>query len=145
MYGHCVIYEPTSCLLITFKKTLDLGLKIFLVIFCLLLIFFKIDFFQKFRYTIRVSREYAWGRLGPNSHPWGQTFTLNGTQEEVRVLPFIGNSMFNGLFASKLTENAVILRYNFSQSYCHFSLIFLEGVGGSGVQVNPLNPLWICH
>ena len=34
--------------------------------------------------------------------------------------------MCNGLFASKLTENAVILRYNFSLSDCHFSLIFLE-------------------
>ena len=42
-------------------------------------------------------------------------------------LPFNGNSMCNGLFASKLTENAIILRYNFSLSYCHFSLIFLEG------------------
>ena len=30
-------------------------------------------------------------------------------------------------FASKLTENVVILRYNFSLSDCHFSLIFLEG------------------
>ena len=33
------------------------------------------------------------------------------------------------VFAFKLTENAVILRYNFSLSYCHFSLIFLEEGG----------------
>ena len=39
------------------------------------------------------------------------------------LLPFNGNSMS----ASKLTENAIILRYNFSLSDCHFSLIFLEG------------------
>ena len=43
------------------------------------------------------------------------------------LLPLNGNSMCNGLFASKLTENAVILRYNFSLSDCHFSLIFLQG------------------
>ena len=30
-------------------------------------------------------------------------------------------------FASKLTENAVILRYNFSLSDLHFSLIFPGG------------------
>ena len=42
------------------------------------------------------------------------------------LLPFNGNSMCNGLFASKLTENAVIVRYNFSLSDYHFSLIFLE-------------------
>ena len=42
-------------------------------------------------------------------------------------LPFNGNSMCNGLIASKLTENAVILRFNFSLSDCHLSLIFLEG------------------
>ena len=33
----------------------------------------------------------------------------------------------NGLICSKLTENAVIMRYSFSLSDCHFSLIFLEG------------------
>ena len=43
------------------------------------------------------------------------------------LLPLNGNSMSNGLFASKLTENDVILRYNFSLSDCHFSLIFLQG------------------
>ena len=30
-------------------------------------------------------------------------------------------------FAYKLTENAIILPYNFSLSDCHFYLIFLEG------------------
>ena len=42
------------------------------------------------------------------------------------LLAFNGNSMCNGYFASKLTENAVILRYNFSLSDCHFSLNFLQ-------------------
>ena len=39
--------------------------------------------------------------------------------------------MCNGKFASKLTENAVILCYNFSLSDCHFSLIFLQPAGRS--------------
>ena len=58
------------------------------------------------------------------------------------LLPFNGKSMCTGLFASKLTENAVILRYNFSLSdslLCyfrggrsHFSLL-------SGPSLNPVN------
>ena len=40
----------------------------------------------------------------------------------VFLLPLNGNIMCNGLFASKLTENALILCYNFSLSDCHFSL-----------------------
>ena len=41
-----------------------------------------------------------------------------------------------------MTENAVILRYNFSLSDCHFSLIFLQGEVTS-----PLNsgPAWSLH
>ena len=35
--------------------------------------------------------------------------------------------MHDYYLASKLTENAVILRYNFSLSDFHFSLISLEG------------------
>ena len=45
----------------------------------------------------------------------------------VFLLPLNGNSMSNGWFASKLTENVVVLRYNFSLSDCHFSLIVLQG------------------
>ena len=45
----------------------------------------------------------------------------------VFLLPLNGNSMCNGWFASKLTENVVVLRYNFSLSDCHFSLIVLQG------------------
>ena len=45
----------------------------------------------------------------------------------VFLLPLNGNSLCNGQCASKLTENAVILCYNFSLSDCHFSLIFLQG------------------
>ena len=43
------------------------------------------------------------------------------------LLPLNGNSMCNGWCASKLTENVVVLRYNFSLSDCHFSLIVLQG------------------
>ena len=42
------------------------------------------------------------------------------------LLPFNGNSMCYGYFAFKMTENVLILRYNFSLSDCHF-LIFQEG------------------
>ena len=45
----------------------------------------------------------------------------------VFLLPLNGNSMCNGWFASKFTENVVVLRYNFSLSDCHFSLIVLQG------------------
>ena len=45
----------------------------------------------------------------------------------VFLLPFYGKSICNGWFASKLTENVVVLRYNFSLSDCHFSLIVLQG------------------
>ena len=59
----------------------------------------------------------------------------------VFLLPFNGNSIYNRLeFASKLTENVVILGYNFSLSDCHFSLIFLEGEITllSGPSLNPV-------
>ena len=55
----------------------------------------------------------------------------------VCFLPFNGNGMCNGEFASKLTENAVIWPYNFSLSDCHFTLIFLEGDLLSGPSLNP--------
>ena len=45
----------------------------------------------------------------------------------VFLLPLNGNSMCNCWFASKLTENVVVLRYNFSLCDCHFSLIVLQG------------------
>ena len=41
-----------------------------------------------------------------------------------QILQPFWSSDLNSLI--KLTENAVILRYNFSLSDCHFSLIFLQ-------------------
>ena len=37
----------------------------------------------------------------------------------ILLFPFNGNSVFNGSFASKLTENVVILHYSFSLSDCY--------------------------
>ena len=49
-------------------------------------------------------------------------------------------------FASKLTEKAVILRYNFSLSDCHFSLIFPEGTSLlSGPSLNPWTSTKFVH
>ena len=72
----------------------------------------------------------SWGRQWRNGRPIGRNFTLNGTQGEVGVsffFFFLGRLFFILSVASKLTENAVILRYKFSLSDWHFSLILLEG------------------
>ena len=61
---------------------------------------------------------------------------LNGTQGEVGVFFFLGRLIFilsphkcklGDSMCNKLTDNVVNLRYNFSLSDCHFSLILLEG------------------
>ena len=43
-----------------------------------------------------------------------------------------------------MIENAVIVHYNFSLSYCHFSLIFLEGEVTSLLSGPSLNPADFC-
>ena len=53
------------------------------------------------------------------------------------LLPFDGNSICNGLFAFKLTENSL---YNVSLSDCLFSLIFLVGGITSPYCQGPLEP-----
>ena len=62
------------------------------------------------------------------------------------LLPLNGNSMCSGQFASKLTENAIILHYNFSLSDCHFSLIFPAGRSHFSLLSGPsLNPAIVCQ